>query len=771
MKTWSIILILSLLQIGPCSTSQQEGTTANNEVTTTQEPSRRSLVRRAFRAPEWQLAYAGDTESDAAKLKEVLTDIASSGLFDKTLSVVNALETDLSTLGKMPTLFIGNAWPASGQVTDLGLAPDSTFRERALTEAGDFLHLRYIKNPWSAPDTTIVMSVIYGPEINSLREQLYALYSSDWEQMFWGNWDYQLNRNGNALLKGSFVDRGWTPDPNTELVFSADDVAHYTDVNWRVFTPDGAPPATNMTIFYKRLNGARTATFQTIATYFGAPAPLKQQTVRAYPSVERLGLRRENMEEVQFAPESGDIHLDISNQLIKTPGPELEYALIKSYRAQHGLELPPSLDFIDAGLAVLSNPACSNQYLRMATALAKHNRLFDQTELVQPDSKRWKSRYIYNISAAAVVEYLRHNHTAVRSAGFASMKSLPAYDHQAMQDWWKERTHANRVSWPLNEDFQKGMTFAHEGYRIVNGYGGGTVAPSLDSLQYLGVNSIAIVPYSFLPGPNELGNIPVAESTGGENDQAVIYSARQAHSRGWTVMMKPQIWVSGAWPGDIDFATDAEWDQFFDRYADWITHYAIMAELEGINALCIGTEMVRSTIDHPERWLEIIAVLRSVYSGRLTYAANWGEEFENLTFWDKLDVIGLNSYYPLDADVSATNAQLLSGAQAWVAKADAIAQANGKDWWLTEVGYRSVRNAWVNPHADADGRAASMECQQRCFSAMLTAAEDAAHLRGMYIWKWPSYLGRGKRRRVPGIGFTPGGKPAAAEVKSFYERQ
>ena len=111
--------------------------------------------------------------------------------------------------------------------------------------------------------------------------------------------------------------------------------------------------------------------------------------------------------------------------------------------------------------------------------------------------------------------------------------------------------------------------------------------------------------------------------------------------------MKPQIWVGGAWPGAVDFVTEAEWDHFFTTYERWITHYARMAESQHVAALCIGTELVHATLKHPDRWRELIARLRRVYTGRLTYAANWGQEFENITFWRDLDVVGLNSYYPL----------------------------------------------------------------------------------------------------------------------------
>ncbi|WP_238750270.1 glycoside hydrolase family 113 [Neolewinella maritima] len=317
-------------------------------------------------------------------------------------------------------------------------------------------------------------------------------------------------------------------------------------------------------------------------------------------------------------------------------------------------------------------------------------------------------------------------------------------------------------------DFYAGMTFAHEGYRVFNGYGGREVAPSLDSLLSLRVNALAIVPYTFMQTANRVGELPVPTGAGSENDAAVTYAIRQAHARGLAVLLKPQIWVGGAWPGDVQFATETEWDQFFTTYEQWMLHYARMAQAEGIAALCIGTELVHATLDHPDRWRTMIKHLRRVYDGKLTYAANWGEEFEQLSFWKELDAVGLNSYYPLATGTNPTDDELHQGAQSWMQLADSISLAVERPLWLTEVGYRSVERAWTNPHADAGDRPASAIDQARCYAALLAAADASSRLQGIFVWKWPSYLGYSDRTEPEDRGFTPGGKPAAALLESFY---
>jgi hypothetical protein len=45
-------------------------------------------------------------------------------------------------------------------------------------------------------------------------------------------------------------------------------------------------------------------------------------------------------------------------------------------------------------------------------------------------------------------------------------------------------------------------------------------------------------------------------------------------------------------------------------------------------------------------WRRLIAEVRAVYSGRLTYAANF-DEYREVGFFDALDLIGINAYFPL----------------------------------------------------------------------------------------------------------------------------
>ena len=322
----------------------------------------------------------------------------------------------------------------------------------------------------------------------------------------------------------------------------------------------------------------------------------------------------------------------------------------------------------------------------------------------------------------------------------------------------------------------RGMTFAHEGYDGIRGYGGTDTEASLDSLAHLGVNAIAIVPYTFMRDAGTPAALPVPEQLGGETDASVIASIQQAHQRGWAAMLKPQIWVKDSWPGEIDFASAEDWSAWQDHYRTWILHYAQLAADHEAEALCIGTELTRAALEHPAFWRKLIEDTRAVYPGTITYAANWGQEFEGITWWDAVDVMGLNGYYPLSPKPAPTDAELLAGAEAWLSMAEALSRRVGRPWWLTEVGYRSVKQAWRNPHAEVAGRASDTLAQARCYAALFRAAADSERLQGTWIWKWPSYLGYGmtdgeRTSRWYGDArteFAPSAPVTADLVRAFY---
>jgi len=313
----------------------------------------------------------------------------------------------------------------------------------------------------------------------------------------------------------------------------------------------------------------------------------------------------------------------------------------------------------------------------------------------------------------------------------------------------------------------KGFNFAHEGYRIYNGYGSKLAKESLEKLSTISSNAVSIVPYTFMSNPKKPKRLLIKHRDGGENDESVLFAHFQAQQLGMHTMLKPQIWLRGSWPGDIQMSSEENWAIFFDAYYRWMRHYALLAEINGFDSFCIGVEFVKASLNKEKEWRQLIQQMRGIYSGPMTYAANWGREFENVKFWDALDFIGLNCYYPLSIQGRPSKKELKRGFNRVVQKIEKVTERYNKPLMFTEIGFRSVDAIWRNPHADAKGRNFNEESQALAYEVVFEGIRNKDWYRGIFWWKWPSYL---DYRGPKNTGFAPTNKKAEEVVKKEFEK-
>jgi hypothetical protein len=258
------------------------------------------------------------------------------------------------------------------------------------------------------------------------------------------------------------------------------------------------------------------------------------------------------------------------------------------------------------------------------------------------------------------------------------------------------------------------------------------MAATLDELKSLGVNSIAIHPYAQIQND---GHVRFRADDGFRH---IIVPLNWARERGLSVMLIPHIAYWGTkflWRGEINFQTSAEWDRFFDDYQTWIVQMARLAEVHGAKTFCIGLEFTYAQ-KFDERWRKIIAAIRQVYHGQLTYGGNW-DSFQEVTFWDALDYIGVLAYFPLTKSESPTRAEI---AEAWRRKcleltAFSRAHAN-KKFLFVEIGYNESARAAAEPWAFKMGGKDAARVQQTCIDVALDLPRTCPAIAGMYWWKW-----------------------------------
>jgi hypothetical protein len=295
--------------------------------------------------------------------------------------------------------------------------------------------------------------------------------------------------------------------------------------------------------------------------------------------------------------------------------------------------------------------------------------------------------------------------------------------------------------------FQKGVNFTAEG---PGAYGSQQAARMLDRLAGYGVNVVALVPFGF----ERFGETSIHFPGGWESDELIAKQAAMAHQRSMRVLLKPQIWIPHKFPGDLDFSLEKDRMQWFAEYRAFIDHYADLATRIDADLLCIGVEFVH--LSHYEtEWRKIIADVRGHYAGPLTYAANFGEDFEQARFWDALDYIGLNEYYPLPDDLST--AEL-------VQRVEKVHRVFSKPVVFTEAGFQSRKGTHRAPW-DKSLPEKSLDEQARCYEAILNSFYEKRWIRGIYWWK----VGTNGFGGPDDLSDTPWGKPAMEVVRKFYK--
>ena len=284
----------------------------------------------------------------------------------------------------------------------------------------------------------------------------------------------------------------------------------------------------------------------------------------------------------------------------------------------------------------------------------------------------------------------------------------------------------------------------------------------------------------------------------GDSDYGLIYTAQMAKSCGLKTILKPHIWMrtnTGKWRSDIEMGSEADWDKWFEEYEAMIIHYAKVAERGEMEAYCIGTELLIPSTQYPERWRAIIKNIRKVYSGQLTYAANFYKEYENIEFWDDLDFIGVQAYFPLVNNQSPSKKELVKAWKKPMKQMAKLARKYNKQVVFTEAGYRNTADAAIEPwlwpsQVNGENVTVSDEVQATCYEALFEALWAEEWFGGIYIWKWfhgghqftaldDYWAHREKRRKEymgdkykPGMSvrFSPQGKAAERVMAHWFGR-
>lgn len=98
-------------------------------------------------------------------------------------------------------------------------------------------------------------------------------------------------------------------------------------------------------------------------------------------------------------------------------------------------------------------------------------------------------------------------------------------------------------------------------------------------------------------------------------------------------------------------------------------------------------------------WRSLVAEVREIYTGAVTYGANF-DQYTRVGFWDSLDALAVNAYFPLSYYGVPPNDRRARMAGAWRGVADSLQEAaGGLPVVLLELGWTRRLGATVRPYS------------------------------------------------------------------------
>ena len=163
----------------------------------------------------------------------------------------------------------------------------------------------------------------------------------------------------------------------------------------------------------------------------------------------------------------------------------------------------------------------------------------------------------------------------------------------------------------------------------------------------------------------------------------------------------------------------------------------------------VGTEL-DLTVGHEDAWRSLIKQVRARTNAPITFASNW-DAFERVPFWDALDYVGIQAYFPISRAAHPSERDLEEGWEGLVRRLRAYSLNVQKPIVLTELGYNQSEKAASEPwsYQVHDGME---DLQARCMSIALNAIASEPSIVGSFLWKWfpePRPVGRNFQLATP----------------------
>jgi hypothetical protein len=301
------------------------------------------------------------------------------------------------------------------------------------------------------------------------------------------------------------------------------------------------------------------------------------------------------------------------------------------------------------------------------------------------------------------------------------------------------------------------------------GYGSASCSTALREIAALGATWVSLTPFGRMDDLDDTDVLHDFEIPIADNEELIRRAARQAREQGLKVALIPHVYVmSGRWRGEIDPGDGRAWCAWFEAYRAFALRFAALAEEIGADLFSIGVEFKSSSNYWPERWRELIADVREVYSGPLTYSANW-DEVDQVPFWGELDAIGINAFWPLARQPGDGFEVMAQRAREVADELEALALIYDRPVLFTEMGVKSATDSALAPWEWPEHCGAlryDEGYQAAAYQAWFEALAERPWFAGLFVWKY--FADPFDETQEAATGFSPRGKQAEVVLAQWF---
>lgn len=330
---------------------------------------------------------------------------------------------------------------------------------------------------------------------------------------------------------------------------------------------------------------------------------------------------------------------------------------------------------------------------------------------------------------------------------------------------------------------------------------------SFISMAHCNGNYVALVPEAIVYRQSLKINYDFERQWYGETSEAVLAGVSQARKNGLKVMIKPHLTVGWdmsnwdepsfdindslslynnaksadtfiksqenkfigktSWRGDLMTKSVTDWRIFEREYTKFILDYAKIADSLNVELFCIGTELKRIALEKPAFMQQLISKVRNIYKGNITYAANW-DSYEKIDFWDELDYIGIDAYFPL-SDEKFPEIEGLK--ESWCkvsSRMKATSKRFEKKIIFTEWGYENEEYVGREPWKSG-GITSFMDSnesmQSKAYISMFETVWHEPWLKGIFVWRWEPESAKSELMRP---NYSPRFKEAEIVLRDWF---